>query len=166
MEGWTEAVAKELPIEWNSKFWGSCAVSCGVWYKSGFKANMTLVHLSNIEPGGVKTKYATSSLKMMEQRHPAYTNPSYPTNALLTYMLDEKSRELWAEPAGIALAMYEIVSRGQKIPIRVPLGSDSWGAIMADLEKNKHELEELKDLSLGVGNPEQKNFMDKIGPMK
>ncbi|KAI0124959.1 short-chain dehydrogenase [Xylariales sp. AK1849] len=138
MEGWTEAIAKELPTEWN-------------------------IHLCNVEPGGVKTKYATTSLKMMERRHPAYTNPSYPTNSIIAYMVDEKNRETWAEPDAISLAMYQIVSRGQKIPIRAPLGADSYGAIMADLEKNRKDMEELKDLSLGVGDLEQGDFMNKIG---
>ncbi|KAI1080536.1 NAD(P)-binding protein [Whalleya microplaca] len=130
MEGWSEAVAKELPVEWN-------------------------IHLCNIEPGGVKTNYATSSLKEMAQRHPAYANPNYPTNALLTYMLNEQNRSAWSEPASIAAAIYLIVSRGQRIPIRVPLGSDARGMIMMDLENVKKDLEELEDISLGVGEARQ-----------
>ena len=128
MEGWTEAVAKELPPEWN-------------------------VHLCNVEPGGVKTKYATSSLRMMEHRHPAYGDPSFPTNALLAYMADPKSRETLAEPASIAAAMYQIVSRGEQIPIRVPLGQDSWEMIMADVKETQRELETLKALSTSVQSP-------------
>lgn len=108
------------------------------------------VHLCNIEPGGVKTNYAGSSLKMMEKRHPAYSDPSYPTNALLAFMLDPKSSETWAEPSAIAEAMYRIVSRGEPIPIRVPLGSDAWSMIVADVEKTKKDLEGLKSLSMSV----------------
>jgi hypothetical protein len=48
--------------------------------------------------------------------------------------------------------MYKLVSRGQKIPIRLPLGSDSWNMIMADIENTKVELEELKDLSVSVSS--------------
>ena len=108
------------------------------------------VHLCNVEPGGVKTKYATSSLKMMEERHPAYGDPSYPTNALLSYMTDPKSRETWAEPGAVAAAMYKIVSRGERIPIRVPLGVDAWSMIMADIRNVGKELEEMKKLSESV----------------
>ena len=86
----------------------------------------------------------------MEKRHPAYSNPRYPTNALFSYMTDPKSRETWAEPEAIAAAMYQIVSRGERIPIRVPLGSDAWSMIMADIEGVKKELEDMKELSTSV----------------
>ncbi|TGJ81246.1 hypothetical protein E0Z10_g7529 [Xylaria hypoxylon] len=130
VEGWTEAVAKELPSSWN-------------------------IHLCNIEPGGVKTNYATSSLKNMAERHPAYNNPSYPTNLLLSYMSSEQGRSLWAEPSALAAAIYQIVNRGGRIPIRVPLGADAWGMISKDLEDIKKDLDELKEVSLSVGDPKQ-----------
>ncbi|KAI1651955.1 NAD(P)-binding protein [Daldinia loculata] len=130
MEGWTEAVAKELPASWN-------------------------IHLCNIEPGGVKTNYVTSSLKHMAKRHPAYADPNYPTNVLLAYMLNEEHRSLWSEPSALAAAMYQVVSRGQRIPIRVPLGADSWGMIAKDLEDTKKDLDDLKEISLSVGDPKQ-----------
>ncbi|KAI0813878.1 short-chain dehydrogenase/reductase-like protein SDR [Xylaria sp. FL0064] len=128
VEGWTESVAKELPSSWN-------------------------IHLCNIEPGGVKTNYATSSLKHMAQRHPAYADPSYPTDALLSYMLSEQGRSLWAESSALAAAIYHIVNRGNRIPIRIPLGADAWGMIAKDLD-------ELKDVSLSVGNPKQLATID------
>ncbi|KAL4993405.1 NAD(P)-binding protein [Aspergillus recurvatus] len=131
VEGWTEAVAKELPTEWN-------------------------IHLCNIEPGGVKTNYATTSLKTMAKgRHPAYADPNYPTNTLLGYMGKAENRASWAEPSAIAAAMYRLVSRGERIPIRVPLGADAYGTITMDLESIKKDLEELKDISLGVGDAKQ-----------
>lgn len=113
------------------------------------------VHLSNIEPGGVKTNYATSSLKPMAKRHPAYAYPSYLANQLLTHMRSEQGRALWAEPSSLATAMYLIVSRRKRIPIRVPLGSDSWGMITKDLESTKNDLDEVKDISMSVGNAKQ-----------
>ncbi|KAF2968186.1 hypothetical protein GQX73_g5363 [Xylaria multiplex] len=137
VEGWTESVAKELPSSWNTN---------GVDH---------LVHLCNIEPGGVKTNYATSSLKNMAERHPAYNDPSYPTNLLLSYMSSEHGRSLWAEPSALAAAIYQVVSRGSRIPIRVPLGADAWGMIAKDLEDIKKDLDDLKDISLGVGDPKQ-----------
>lgn len=91
----------------------------------------------------------------MEKRHPAYADPSYPTNQILGYMLNEQMRSTWAEPRDIAIAIYHVVSRGQVMPIRLPLGSDAWGWIMADLERTKKELEGLKDVSLGVGDAAQ-----------
>ncbi|KAI1435847.1 NAD(P)-binding protein [Xylaria sp. CBS 124048] len=130
MEGWTEAVAKELPSSWN-------------------------IHFSLIEPGGIKTNYATTSLKVMAKSHPAYADPSFPANVLRAYVTDESCRALWAEPSDVAAAIYRVTSRGQRIPLRVPLGSDAWGMIATDLDEMKKDLEELKDISCGVGDEGQ-----------
>lgn len=135
MEGWTEAVAKEVPASWN-------------------------IHLTNVEPGGVKTNYATSSLKPIAKKHPAYRDPSAPTNQMLGYIQSEQGRELWAEPSALAAAIYHVVGRGSRIPIRVPLGADAWGLVAQDIEQIKKELDELKDISLGVGDPKQLETID------
>ncbi|KFY26652.1 hypothetical protein V493_03959 [Pseudogymnoascus sp. VKM F-4281 (FW-2241)] len=154
MEGWTEAVAKELPVEWNSKL--TQHVVAPPFSVHPPDTQNYLVHLCNIEPGGVKTNYATSSLKTMAKgRHPAYADPAYPTNALLEYMGKEENRSSWAEPDAIAAAMYRLISRGQRIPIRVPLGADAYGMITMDIESIKNDLEEFKDISLGVGEAKQ-----------
>jgi hypothetical protein len=87
---------------------------------------------------------------MMEHRHPAYNDPSFPTNVLFAYMTDPKTREGWAEPLSVAAAMYKLVGQGRKIPLRLPLGSDSWQMIMADIDSTKNELLELKDLSSSI----------------
>ncbi|OBT62582.1 hypothetical protein VE03_07371 [Pseudogymnoascus sp. 23342-1-I1] len=163
MEGWTEAVAKELPVEWNSKL--TLDNVTPIFSVQHTDAQNYPVHLSNIEPGGVKTNYATSSLKKMaEGRHPAYSDPTYPTNALLGYMGKEENRSSWAEPDAIAAAMYRLVSRGQRIPIRVPLGADAYGMITMDIDSIKKDLDELKEISLGVGEVKQLesiNFLKK-----
>ncbi|KAJ0379554.1 hypothetical protein COL26b_002062 [Colletotrichum chrysophilum] len=130
MEGWTESVAKELPTAWN-------------------------IHLSIIEPGGVKTNYATSSLKMMKGRHPAYSDPSSPANALLGYIQSEQGRSTWTEPQDLAVAIYAVVSSGNRVPIRVPLGPDAWGLLNSDLESIRKDLDEFKNLSLGLGDSKQ-----------
>ncbi|KAI0882905.1 short-chain dehydrogenase [Annulohypoxylon maeteangense] len=130
VEGWTEAVAKEVPSTWN-------------------------IHLCNIEPGGVKTNYATSSLKKTAVRHKAYSDPNFPANMMLAHIGSEQGRALWAEPSAIAAAMYHVVSRRKRIPIRVPLGADSWGLIDGDLKNTKGDLDEIKDISYSVGDPKQ-----------
>lgn len=108
----------------------------------------------------MKTNYATSSLKPMEKRHPAYSDPSTPTNQLLGYMQSEQGRNMWAEPSALAAAIYHVVGRGLRIPIRVPLGADAWGMISGDLESIKTDLDELKDVSLGVGDAKQLDTID------
>ncbi|KAI0534566.1 short-chain dehydrogenase/reductase-like protein SDR [Xylaria digitata] len=130
MEGWTESVAKEVPSAWN-------------------------IHLCNLEPGGVKTNYATSSPKSMTETHPAYADPSYPANQLLNHMKSEEGRALWAEPIALAATIFELVSRGKRIPIRVPWGSDAWGMILKDVESTKNDLEEIKSVRMSVGDAKQ-----------
>ncbi|KAI0145411.1 short-chain dehydrogenase [Xylariaceae sp. FL1272] len=135
MEGFTEAVAKELPSDWN-------------------------IHLTNMEPGGVKTNYATTSLKPMAKRHPAYDQPNFPTNVLMGYLQSEQGRAMWAEPRDIAAAIYRVVSQGERIPIRVPLGPDAWGMIAKDLEDTKADLEDVKSISLSVGDEKQLDTLE------
>ncbi|KAI1357558.1 short-chain dehydrogenase [Xylaria arbuscula] len=130
MEGWTESVAKEVPSSWN-------------------------IHLCSLEPGGVKTNYATSSMKHIANDHPAYADPNYPANQLLNHLASEQGRALWAEPSALATGVYQIVSRGQRIPIRVPLGADAWGMIARDIEDVKKDLEDVKDISMSVGDARQ-----------
>ncbi|KAI0474186.1 NAD(P)-binding protein [Xylariaceae sp. FL0804] len=144
MEGWSEAVAKELPADWN-------------------------IHLCNIEPGGVKTNYATTSMKHMSKRHPAYADPRYPTNLQISYREKPENRESWVEPDAVAAAMHLIVSRGRRIPIRLPLGPDSFGLISQEIDNVKRDLEEHKEISLSVFNPQKTSsaveFLRKHGAM-
>ncbi|KAL8710176.1 MAG: hypothetical protein Q9220_005259 [cf. Caloplaca sp. 1 TL-2023] len=135
MEGWTESVAKEVLPQWN-------------------------IHLTCIEPGGVKTNYATSSLKAIEHKHQAYADPNSPTNQLVGYMQSGQGRSMWSEPSALAAAIYQICSRGSRIPIRLPLGGDAWGMLDADLKTIKKELDEFKEISQGVGDPKQLDTID------
>ena len=67
---------------------------------------------------------------------------------------------MWAEPSALAAAICHVVGRGLRIPIRIPLGSDAWGLISKDLEDIKKDLDELKDVSLGVGDAKQLETID------
>lgn len=49
----------------------------------------------------------------------------------------------------------DLLVGGERIPIRVPLGADAYGTISMELESIKKDLEELKDISLGVGDAKQ-----------
>ncbi|KAI1809316.1 short-chain dehydrogenase/reductase-like protein SDR [Poronia punctata] len=129
MEGFTESVARELPDAWN-------------------------IHLTNIEPGGVQTNYV-NMLQSNGKRHPAYLDPTFPTNVLMSYVERDEARRLWAKPSALAAAIYYIVARGEKIPIRLPLGADAWGIISKDLDDNRKLLDELKDVSFSVGDENQ-----------
>ncbi|KAH7040641.1 short-chain dehydrogenase [Microdochium trichocladiopsis] len=130
MEGFTESVAKEMPPDWN-------------------------IHFSIIEPGGVETNFATTSIQIPD-RHPAYeSNPHSATTFMLGLMHNPEILKNFARVEDVAAAMYGIASRGGKIPLRVPLGPDAWSAIQADVEQLRVDIEAIKDLSMSVGSKEQ-----------
>lgn len=120
-----------------------------------------------MEPGGVKTEYAGTSMVHVE-RHPAYSDPSCPTNQLRAYMANPKAVENWASPEKIAEVIYTAISEGVEganggkggIPLRLPLGPDSWGLQKADLEAALKEFEALKSISLSTTSAEQLGSVD------
>lgn len=113
------------------------------------------VHFSILEPGGVKTNYATTSIKYTESRHPAYIDPSFPASVMLGYLASNVGRENWAEPADLAATMFALASAGKRLPIRLPLGPDAWGLVSADIEGVRKDLDEFKDISLSIGDAKQ-----------
>ncbi|KAI1800832.1 NAD(P)-binding protein [Daldinia bambusicola] len=128
LEGFAESLAKEVLPEWN-------------------------VHVCCAEPGGVRTNYVSTASANRLPRHPAYDRPDGPTTQMLAFMDAPALHGGFASPEEIAEKIYCVVAGG-KIPIRVPLGKDSWGMVMAETEKVRRELEEWREFSCAVGNPE------------
>lgn len=120
LEGFTEAVAKEMHPDWNIRF---------------------LI----LEPGGVKTEYAGSSM-VHTARHPAYTEPGCPINQLLAYLSDPNLMGNFADPKAIAKVTFDTVVKGN-MPQRLPMGSDSWGMIKADVQQMDKEMDSWKAVS-------------------
>ncbi|KAF2192663.1 short-chain dehydrogenase/reductase-like protein SDR [Zopfia rhizophila CBS 207.26] len=137
LEGFTEAVSKELPADWN-------------------------IHFCLIEPGGVKTNYATTSLASIAP-HPAYTDPKLPTNVLRAYKSSPEAMKNWADPKVVVERLYEVVRDGVEgcnggkggIPFRLPLGSDSWGMQRLAMEEGLKEFGVLEGTSLSISGKEQ-----------
>lgn len=129
LEGYTESLAKELRAEWN-------------------------IHLCLIEPGGVKTNYATSSLQTLPP-HKAYEAEDTPARALGRYMMDVRNHEMWADSERVAEAVYGVVNGGKEIPLRVPLGGDAWGVIKMEHERAGRELEGGRELAFWAGKEGQ-----------
>lgn len=136
LEGFAESVSKELKPEWG-------------------------IHICNVEPGGVQTKYATSSLRLIEPRHPAYAGGL--TDAMLGFINNRELHKVFARPEDIAVAMCEIVGGGKEIPMRVSLGSDSYGLIKQKLEKQMEDLEKYKELSCSMGDPKLDHVTNLVG---
>ncbi|KAK3217006.1 hypothetical protein GRF29_1g1630795 [Pseudopithomyces chartarum] len=132
LEGFTEGLAKEMPPEWGIRF------LC-------------------VEPGGVKTRYAETATSGFDTsaRLEVYKNPNTPTNQLLKYKESPEATKNWAEPERVVQVLFEFVERGGEMPLRLPLGSDSWGMQKHALEQGIKELDQLKDVSNSTSGEEQ-----------
>ncbi|KAI0401187.1 retinol dehydrogenase 8 [Xylaria palmicola] len=126
MEGFAESVAKELDAGWN-------------------------VHLSILEPGGTTTEYLGRSFRTTAARHPAYAAAHMPTNAMLGLLGNAGLRATFSSADDIARAMWELLTRGERIPIRVPLGKDAWEVVAGETESVGRELEALRGFSTSFG---------------
>ncbi|KAK3324027.1 short-chain dehydrogenase/reductase-like protein SDR [Cercophora scortea] len=128
-EGFTEAVAKEVRPEWN-------------------------IHFMLIEPGGVKTDFVGRSTVGIKP-HPAYAAADSPARVLERYMKDPVASAAWADPEDIAEAVYGVVEKGGVIPLRLPLGPETWGLLKAENERMVGMLEQTKELAHRVGKTGQ-----------
>jgi hypothetical protein len=109
------------------------------------------VHPCLVEPGGVQTNYATTSLREIPM-HPAYAAADSPTRVIERYIADPAARKTWSSSESVARAMYTIASRGQPIPLRTPLGPDAWGMMSAEVSLIERSLADTKELAFSVGN--------------
>ncbi|KAI1340832.1 short-chain dehydrogenase/reductase-like protein SDR [Xylariaceae sp. FL0016] len=122
LEGFTESVAREMRPDWNINF---CLV----------------------EPAGVKTNFERSSKKFTE-RHPAYAAPDCPTRQIEVMVKKGNEAGHGMAPEDVARTIYHVVSRGQQIPLRVPLGPIAWGLIKKKSDGLVKDLEDIKEISL------------------
>ncbi|KAI6868215.1 hypothetical protein KC334_g19378, partial [Hortaea werneckii] len=118
VEGWTESVAREMSPEWNINF---CLV----------------------EPAGVKTNFEGHS-KAHTAPHPAYADPAMPSKKLEVFVNKGLSMGMGLEPAVVAKAMYDVASRGEKIPLRLPLSSNAVNIMKTALQERMKALEEVE----------------------
>ncbi|TGJ87058.1 hypothetical protein E0Z10_g1680 [Xylaria hypoxylon] len=126
MEGFAESVAKELDPNWN-------------------------IHLSVLQPGGTTTELLGGSFKATATRHPAYVAANMPTNQMLGLLGNMEIRKGFSSADDIARGMWELLTRGKKIPIRVPLGKDAWDMVMDETVDVKKGFEELREFSNSFG---------------
>jgi len=139
--GFTESLSAELPPAWNISF---------------------LV----LELGGVETLFApklpsTSASVVSGVGHtsiaglyPAYSDPATPTNAGKAYLQTKEASEHWMSPEEAAECVWGAVERkraGEKVPLRLPLGSDAWGLVRGDVDRFSKELDEWRVVSEGSG---------------
>jgi len=122
VEGFSESVAREMHPDWNINF---CI----------------------IEPGGVKTNFEGHS-KARTKPHPAYAADDMPSRRLEKYVnMGIKSGAGMIEPSAVAETIFTIASRGERVPLRLPLGATAWKLAKAKFEGLLGELDAVKELS-------------------
>ncbi|KAI7176880.1 hypothetical protein KC343_g5192 [Hortaea werneckii] len=129
VEGWTESVAREMSPEW--------------------KINFCLV-----EPAGVKTNFEGHS-KAHTAPHPAYTDPTMPARKLEVFVNKGLSMGMGLEPTTVANAIYDVASRGERIPLRLPLSSTAVNMMKMALQEKMKALEEVEGFA-AVDSPAQR----------
>jgi len=119
-------------------------------------------HFCIIEPGGVKTEFVGNRDKIAP--HAAYEQPDSPSRMLEAYVNIPQNRETWSRPEDMAAVMLQVATRGERIPIRLPLGGDAWTFIRAEVDKMAKEMDEWRGLSFAAGNTmnlEELGFLNK-----
>lgn len=108
------------------------------------------VNFCIVEPSGVKTNFEGHS-KARTKPHPAYTAEDMPARKLEFYVnMGIKSGVGLMEPSALAGALYTVASRGERVPLRLPLGAVAWKMAKAKSEGFLGELEAVKGMS-GMG---------------
>ncbi len=107
----------------------------------GFPVNFCIV-----EPSGVKTNFEGHS-KVRTKPHPAYAGDDMPARKLEKYVNQGLKLGVGSEPSAIAEAIYGIASRGECIPLRLPLGAVAWKLAKAKFEGLLKELDAVKEIS-------------------
>ena len=124
VEGWTESLAKEVSPDWGINF-------------------------VIIEPAAVKTEFEGHSKKNIAP-HPAYENPKMPARLLQKYVDAGLKQGVGMEPEDVARVLYEVASKGENIPLHLPLSINAFGLIKGAFEGRLRALEEVKDVSASL----------------
>ena len=93
------------------------------------------IHVTNVEPGPFRTKWAGASASYPEGIHEDYK----PSAGALMDSLKQRSGNQVGDPAKGAAAMYEL-SRLENPPLHLPLGNFAFETALANMEHLKDEI--------------------------
>jgi len=105
------------------------------------------VNFCIVEPSGVKTDFEGHS-KARTKPHPAYTAADMPSRKLEFYVnMGIKSGGGMMEPSAVAETLFNIANRGERVPLRLPLGATVWKMAKSKCEGFLGELGAVKAIS-------------------
>lgn len=94
----------------------------------------------------MKTNFEGSSKRYM-QPHEAYTAADMPARQLEKYVKKGLELGMGIQPVAIAEALFKVASRGERVPIHLPLGATAMNMIRMKLESRLKALESVKELA-------------------
>ncbi|KAJ7499724.1 hypothetical protein FB451DRAFT_1074003 [Mycena latifolia] len=139
LEGFTQAFTREMLPEWNIR---------------------GLI----IEPGGFQSEWAKGSMQTLPA--PPQYGPTSPSGVMRT-VLDPANANDLGVPEKMAAAIMRVAGE-EKLPLRLPLGSESWAIVRGQAQKTVREADEWESLSHstnrdGVDGPQYaKAIMDML----
>lgn len=145
LEGFTEAVSKEVDPDWNIRF-------------------------AIIEPGGVKTKWASGNMVGDFKQHEAYVGKNLRTEFTRAVQTAVGSK-IGADPDVVA-ALIANVLKGQKgvwdgkEVLRLPVGADASAIIVAETLEQKKKFDQWRDISESTSSVEVKRTLIEQGFLK
>ncbi|CAG7932479.1 unnamed protein product [Penicillium olsonii] len=139
VEGFSESVAREMHPDWNGEFFEYFDVGNG-------SELIVLVNFCIVEPSGVKTNFEGHSRANIVP-HPAYKDESMPARKLEKYVDAGRKLGVGMEPAALAEVLFMIASRGERVPLRLPLGAVSWKLSKLKFETLLEDFEAVKSIS-------------------
>lgn len=88
----------------------------------------------------------------MIEPHPAYAADDMPARKLEAYVRQGLKSGALMEPSAVAGMVYNIASRGERVPLRLPLGLVAWKLAKSKFEGLLVDFDAVKELSaMGQG---------------
>jgi NAD(P)-dependent dehydrogenase (short-subunit alcohol dehydrogenase family) len=145
LEGFTEAVSKEVDPEWNIRF-------------------------AIIEPGSVKTKWGSANMDGRFKQHEAYVGKNLRTEIMRNIQADIESK-IGADADAVADVIAGVF-RGEKGAwdgkevLRLPVGADAWALVMAETMDQKTKFEQWREVSESTSSKDAKETLLALGFLK
>ncbi|PVH75497.1 NAD(P)-binding protein, partial [Cadophora sp. DSE1049] len=121
IEGFIEALSKELHPKWN-------------------------IRILIAEPDAIKSTAFNTNILAQRAIHPAYSDPDCPTNKTRQWLAKPNLEEDFTPADEMARTLIEAVGK-DSMPLRLPLGQDSWDAIYKDISEGVETLKGWRTLS-------------------
>jgi len=156
VEGFSESVAREMHPDWNSEsnpryylFKSYLSFECNLRLERSLISTFPPVNFCIIEPSGVMTNFDGHS-KAQIKPHPAYAADDMPARALEAYVrkgIKGGASAGMINPSAVAAAIYNVSSRGERVPLRLPLGATAWTLAKLKFERLLGDLDAVKEIS-------------------